>query len=422
MITILEQPLFGQRVRELRTARGLSQAALAEPGMSTSYLSRLESGARPPTAKVVAYLAERLEVPRSAFDNGSSSAVTQLLARGISAADGRGGGEDILDLLNDAVEVGTEVDTALHWQMLWMLTMSFSPGTDTAHQEQTLTRLVRLSDEIGLPELQVRSRVKLARFQRLSGSPELGSGVAEEAVALAREPGVDAGDLGRALLTAVSAEAESGRLTLAREHVDELCSLIEAHAELPPSLAAEARWSAASVRVRQGEYEAARDHLEAAMRNLDSHDDLLLWTRLRIAAASLYLQMTPRLTDRAAAALAEAEVPIGLIGTPLHEQEFHVVTAQLAFYQGDFERAEELCVKLASEPSLLSYRDGVRLEMLRIRLRFQAGAVREAVNEMTALATRLQDSSNTDLTAEAWRNLAEALTAAAEQSTLPQAR
>ncbi|MET8813836.1 helix-turn-helix domain-containing protein [Streptomyces sp. NPDC004549] len=421
MVTILEQPLFGQRVRELRTARGLSQTALAEPGMSTSYLSRLESGARPPTAKVVSYLAERLEVPRSAFDNDSPSAVTQLLARGISATDGRGG-EGILDMLNDAVEAGTEVDTALQWQMLWILAMSFPPGTDPATQEQTLTRLVQLGDEIGLPELQVRSRVRLARFQRLSGSPERGSGVAEEAVALAREPGVAASDLCRALLTAVSAEAESGRLTLAREHVDELCSLVEAHPALPPSLAAEARWSAASVRVRQGEHEAARGYLEAAMRNLDSRDDLLLWTRLRIAAASLYLQMTPRLTDRAAACLTEAEVPISLIGTPLHEQEFQVVTAQLAFHQGDFATTERLCNKLASEPSLLSYRDGVRLEMLRIRLRFQAGAVREAVEEMTALATRLQDSSNTDLTAEAWRNLAEALTAAAGQSALPQSR
>lgn len=421
MVTILEQPLFGQRVRELRTGRGLSQAALAEPGMSTSYLSRLESGSRPPTPKAVAYLAERLDVPRSAFNSASSSAVTQLLARGISATDGRGS-EGILDSLNNAAKAGTEEDTALQWQMLWMLASAPSAETDLVAEEHTLQRLVRLSDEIGLPELQVRSRVKLARFHRLSGSPETGSARAEEAVTLAREPGVAANDLCRALLAAISAEAESGRLTLARERVDELCELVEANPDLPPSLAAEARWSAASVRVRQGEHEAARDHLETAMRDLDSHDDILLWTRLRIAAASLYLQMAPRLTDRAAACLAEAEVPISLVGTRLHEQEYRVVATQLAFYLGDFARAEQLCAELAGEPSLLSYRDGVRLEMLRIRLRFQAGAVREAVEEMTSLATRLQDSSNTDLTAEAWRNLAEALTATADQSAPPQAR
>ncbi|MEV7560532.1 helix-turn-helix transcriptional regulator [Streptomyces sp. NPDC089795] len=421
MVTILEQPLFGQRVRELRTAHGLSQAALAEPGMSTSYLSRLESGSRPPTPKAVAYLAERLDVPRSAFDSASSTAVTQLLARGISAADG-GAGEKILDVLNSAAEAGTEVDTALQWQMLWMLASAPSPGTEPAAEEETLQRLVRLSDEMGLPELQLRSRVKLARFHRLSGSPERGSARAEEAVSFGRAPGVSASDLCRALLAAVSAEAESGRLTLAREHVDELCELVEAHPELPSSLAAEARWSAASVRVRQGEHEAARDHLETAMRDLDSHDDILLWTRLRIAAASLYLQMAPRLTDRAAAGLAEAKVPIGLVGTRLHEQEYRVVAAQLAFHTGDFPEAERLCVELAGEPSLLSYRDGVRLEMLRIRLRHQSGAVREAVDEMTSLATRLQDSSNTDLTAEAWRNLAEALTTPADQSNPSQAR
>lgn len=46
---MLQQSEFGPRLRALREKRGLSQAALAKGGISTGYLSRLESGARRPT-------------------------------------------------------------------------------------------------------------------------------------------------------------------------------------------------------------------------------------------------------------------------------------------------------------------------------------------------------------------------------------
>ncbi|MGN5376796.1 helix-turn-helix domain-containing protein [Streptomyces lasalocidi] len=62
---MLHQPAFGRRLRKLRQARGLSQTALAGDGMSTGYLSRLESGARQPTERAVAYLAVRLDLEPS---------------------------------------------------------------------------------------------------------------------------------------------------------------------------------------------------------------------------------------------------------------------------------------------------------------------------------------------------------------------
>ena len=49
---------FGLRLKALRQQQGLSQAALAGNEISTGYLSRLESGARNPTERVIAYLAQ----------------------------------------------------------------------------------------------------------------------------------------------------------------------------------------------------------------------------------------------------------------------------------------------------------------------------------------------------------------------------
>src|SRR4051794_31596472 len=50
----------GERVRALRTERGLSQEQLAGPGVSASYVSLIESGRRRPSAEALATLAAAL--------------------------------------------------------------------------------------------------------------------------------------------------------------------------------------------------------------------------------------------------------------------------------------------------------------------------------------------------------------------------
>ena len=50
----------GQRLRQLRTERGLSQRDLAGPGCSYAYISRIEAGARRPSAKALQHLASKL--------------------------------------------------------------------------------------------------------------------------------------------------------------------------------------------------------------------------------------------------------------------------------------------------------------------------------------------------------------------------
>jgi transcriptional regulator with XRE-family HTH domain len=60
--------LVGQRVRDLRLARGLSQRGLAERlGFSASRLSKYESGAREMPLQTMAQLGRVLEVPVDAM-------------------------------------------------------------------------------------------------------------------------------------------------------------------------------------------------------------------------------------------------------------------------------------------------------------------------------------------------------------------
>ena len=80
MKTIEKQ--FGQRLRELRRARGLSQEKLAfKSGMHRTYLGSIERGERNPSLKNIAAIAEALGVSLSqlfSFEDRTSSAGRSL--------------------------------------------------------------------------------------------------------------------------------------------------------------------------------------------------------------------------------------------------------------------------------------------------------------------------------------------------------
>lgn len=61
----------GERLRRLRLEQGLSQRAIAAPGVSYAYISRIEAGTRQPSMKALRKLAARLGVSAEYLENGS---------------------------------------------------------------------------------------------------------------------------------------------------------------------------------------------------------------------------------------------------------------------------------------------------------------------------------------------------------------
>ncbi|MFI8826715.1 helix-turn-helix domain-containing protein, partial [Streptomyces sp. NPDC053431] len=106
---MLTQPSFGRRLKQLRQQRGKTQSDLTGPGMSSAYLSRLESGARPPTERAVAILAERLGVPAGAFEATDPSDLVDVLAAVLVAGEESGHARRMLEsalLRAEHVDVG----------------------------------------------------------------------------------------------------------------------------------------------------------------------------------------------------------------------------------------------------------------------------------------------------------------------------
>jgi tetratricopeptide (TPR) repeat protein len=213
-------------------------------------------------------------------------------------------------------------------------------------------------------------------------------------------------DQAGALQVLVSAEAEAGRLGEARAHADELCRRTE-HAA--GTLYIEALWASATVLTRQGDYAGAQRLLERALQRLEGHGDLMLSIRLRLAAASLHLQTTPPLTDRARAGLDAVAPVVELVGTDLHEQQLLSLRAHLAFEEGRTAEARALWERVAGQPLLLSFRDQVRFRALGALLLVVDGEQEAGMRALQELAQQSRDALNVELEAAIWRSLAKTL-------------
>ena len=65
-----ERESFGQRLRRLRLAAGLSQRDLQAPGVSYAYISRLEADSRVASVKAIRQLAPKLGVSVEYLETG----------------------------------------------------------------------------------------------------------------------------------------------------------------------------------------------------------------------------------------------------------------------------------------------------------------------------------------------------------------
>jgi tetratricopeptide (TPR) repeat protein len=77
----------GDNIREVRTKLGMTQAQLAAPEFSISYISAIERGKIRPSLKALSILARRLDVPLTFLLEGSPAGAAEARAVGYSPAD-----------------------------------------------------------------------------------------------------------------------------------------------------------------------------------------------------------------------------------------------------------------------------------------------------------------------------------------------
>lgn len=95
----------GTNIREVRTKLGMTQAQLAAPEFSISYISAIERGKIRPSLKALSILAKRLDVPLTFLLEGSPAGAAEARAVGYSPADSGPDQKIDVDLLQGNVLV-----------------------------------------------------------------------------------------------------------------------------------------------------------------------------------------------------------------------------------------------------------------------------------------------------------------------------
>jgi tetratricopeptide (TPR) repeat protein len=105
------RPTLGERVRQLRVARGLTQTQLAGDRFSKEYVSQIERGKTRPTGDTVEWIAARLGVDPTFLETGASSSEHERVDSVLSRAEATLESHQYAEVLPVLAEIGEALGT-----------------------------------------------------------------------------------------------------------------------------------------------------------------------------------------------------------------------------------------------------------------------------------------------------------------------
>ena len=405
-----EAATFGARLRALRVQRGMSQADAAGPGLSASYVSRLEAGQRAPGRAVVEQLAARLGCsPEYLLATDPESRVRAEVELAHAALAQRSGDHDEA-ARRFAALVGHE-DTEIAHRAQWGLA-------------EALEGQGRLEAAVGIYE-QLRERaerdltshdwistvIALCRCYTDAGDVARAVDLGETALHRLAELGLAPGEVEVELVsTLVGCYYERGDLTRAQLLAER--ALSDAEKAGSGKARGAALWNASLVADARGRTADALALATRALQHYDERLDRRPVARLRVAAAFLMLRQDPPVLEDAKVLLDAAHSALRDVGT---ETDLAYCETELGWYHlltGDPEtavaEAERALRRLGERPRVEAER---ARQLLGRALRAQGrdadalAALRTAARGLSAMRVGRQ-------AAAAWTELAESELAA----------
>jgi len=401
---------LGSRVREARLALGLAQSDLAGDGLSTSYVSLIESGRRQPAGEAVRVLAERLGVDVEYLRTGvkPDDAVqdrTDLAFARLALADGRPA-EALAVARGLVARAPARLSNRDAFDAELVLATAHERLGRTRDAVRVLERLRRHAEEpqADLPWLPVV--VALCRCYRDAGDLARAVDLAEGALARCQRLGIQGLDAHVQLVSTVAGVyADRGDLLRASQLLDDLLEAVKGQGTQERGYA---YWNAAMTAAEAGDRgEALRLIERAAALIADGNDDrnharlkvARAWIMLNqpspdgIAARTLLREALPQLRQHAGReAVAKAETELAraelILGRP-------AVAAR---------HARKALSRLTSEQPLSTARAHAALAGTLIA----TGAGAAATEELARAAHLLAQAQAPRQAAALWRQLAQA--------------
>jgi tetratricopeptide (TPR) repeat protein len=407
------QESLGQRIRLLRIRKGVSQAQLAYPELSDSYISLIESDKRVPAPSVIDLLATKLDCSAIYLVSGVSEDVAdelrvtleyaEIALQNGAAAEARTRFGEVLESSDAAA-----LPELMH-EARWGHALAMEAAGDL---EEAIIELRELTAGASLEidrEHWARVHVALSRCLRERGDLSESVQVAEDAMRCLTATGGEFTDasvhLGATLLAAF---IERGDLVRARQLAAQLIERAERIGS--PKARMAAYWEAAYVAEIRGDYDEGVALAERALLLLGEEEDPRNLSRLRLAYASLLLRARPAEAEQARQLLLRTRDDIaassaGEIDTAWCLTELARAETALGRPDEAVELAGEAIAMLGDSPRRAAAWALTVLGEAYVRLDRRA----EAVDALTLAATHLEAMESSRDAAQAWFDLAELL-------------
>ncbi|WP_235017935.1 helix-turn-helix domain-containing protein [Thermomonospora echinospora] len=407
------QETLGQRIRALRIRQGVSQAQLAYPELSDSYISLIESDKRVPAPSVIELLAAKLNCSATYLVSGVSEEVVDELRVTLDYAE--------IALQNGAAEeararfadVLANTDAVALPELLQQARWGHALALEAAGAlEEAIAELRRLTAETSAEadlEQWAKVHVALSRCLRERGDISAGVEVAEEALRRLVASGAESTDgavhLGSSLLAAY---IERGDLVRARQLAEQLIARAERIGS--PLARMAAYWEAAYIAEVRGDYEEGLTLAERALPLLGVLDDSRNLSRLRMVYAGLLLRAHPEQAEQARELLLRIREQInsssaGEIDVALCLIELARAETALGRPADAVTLTHEALDLLGDSPRRASAGALTVLGEAYVRL----GRTEDAVEVLTRAATHMEEMESSREAAQAWFDLAELL-------------
>jgi tetratricopeptide (TPR) repeat protein len=407
------QESFGQRIRTLRIRQGVSQAQLAFPELSDSYISLIESDKRVPAQSVIELLAGKLHCSATYLVSGVSEEVVDELRVTLDYAEIALQNGAAAEARTRFAEVLSSPDAAALPELLHQARWGHALALEADGElERAIAELRELKDEASLEadrDHWARVHVALSRCLRERGDISASVRLAEEALRHLTAAGSESTDAAVLLAaTLLAAFIERGDLVRAHQLAGQLIERAERIGS--PRARIAAYWEAAYVAEMRGEYEEGVAWAERALVLLGEQEDPRNLSRLRLSFASLLLRARPAEAEHARELLLKARAEIA--ANAASEIDVAWCLTELARAETALGRPAE-AVDLASQAIEMLGDAPRRAAAWALTVLGEAyvrlGLRTEAVGVLTQAATHLENMESTREAAQAWFDLAELL-------------
>ena len=350
---------FGDRLRQERLSRSLTQAELGGALYSASYISLLENGRREPTVEIIKQLSRQLQLAPHSIEEWNqpvSPEESEYLLASLYARqcwDTRDYAGAAQSARSAAQKACASHDTVTWWNMTYLEANALLRNGDDGASLEVLTGLLKHpltaeSDALSLRTRQIMAAALLGlgrlpeAIEQATLAVEIGSGDTEE----------DYSAYLTAMQTLIGALAEAGRLDDAWRHC---LTLADAVTDSTPSqVAGEMHWVIGNVAFIRQDISTGLNHHAKAGRLLSPTADLSRWAQFNKATA--WVRLAAGVVEPATLqAIERSELAHSVVGaTPTEALEVSLLRARWLYLNGEMSAALTLLESIRSQQEHLA--------------------------------------------------------------------